>query len=241
MSNYGAQNPYQGYGQQPPGMGGYGQPQYGNPQGMHGGPAGMATGATPPPARRGTSKALPIMVAAGLAVGVCGGLVLVLGTGSSDAATEKKTVAEGDSSGDDKPDSTDKPDGAGNSGETPSIAGTDPKPDETPEVKEPEKPKPAKITIDFEVDPEDAEISVDDDDVKDGAYTVELEPGQTKKVTIKAKASGYRNYSKEYEIAKNDTVKIELKKRSSSSSGSSGSSSSSRRKPKKPKGSLIDL
>ena len=31
-----------------------------------------------------------MIVAAGLAVGVCGGLVLVLGTGKSDAATEKK-------------------------------------------------------------------------------------------------------------------------------------------------------
>ena len=62
----------------PPGMGG--PPMGGPPTG------GPPTGQGMRPMRRGTSKAIPVVVSAGLAVGVFCGLLFGVGTGKSSAA-----------------------------------------------------------------------------------------------------------------------------------------------------------
>src|SRR5512141_1040819 len=77
---------YPQMGQMPPGMGG---PPMGGPPGM---------GAVPPqrPMKRGVSKAVPVVVSAGLAVGVFCGLLFGVGTGKKDAvaAPSKGTNAK---------------------------------------------------------------------------------------------------------------------------------------------------
>lgn len=78
---------YPQMGQMPPGMG----PPMGGPP-MGGPPMGM-----PPPVRRGgVSKAVPVVVSAGLAVGVFCGLLFGIGTGKKDAiaAPSKGTNAK---------------------------------------------------------------------------------------------------------------------------------------------------
>lgn len=206
MSN--GQNPYPGYGQQPPqGFGGYpqapGQPPY---------PGGaVQTGQAaplPPPGResggrRGTSRVLPIMVAAGLAVGVCGGLVVVLGTGESDAATNEPEVTGSKTGG--TPDA-----GVEVAATTPDAAPEPPPPDAAPEP-----PPIKKITVKFDVEPSNATVTVDGEEIEDNAYTVELEPDKSKTVKIVAKASGYKTFKDERTIDGDDTVEIKLDKRSS--------------------------
>lgn len=66
---------YPQMGQMPPGMG----PPMGGP------PMGMPPGMPPRPVRQGVSKAVPIVVSAGLAVGVFCGLLFGVGTGKKDA------------------------------------------------------------------------------------------------------------------------------------------------------------
>lgn len=205
MSNFGGQNPYQ-YGQQPPqGMGGgFGQPQYG---GMPAGPPGMnPTGATPPPARRGGSgKALPIMVAAGLAVGVCGGLLLVVGTPSSDAATDEKVEKE-------------SPDGD-KTAETPDkkVAAdeADAKPEDKSDAldKKPEEPKVEAFTLSFDVDPASAKISVDGEALSSDSFKGELPAGESKKVAIEISASGYETQTVNHTITKTELLTYSLKKK----------------------------
>jgi hypothetical protein len=200
-------NPYPGYGQQPPqGYGGFGQAPGQAPYPGHM-PTGQAAPLPPPGAssgRRGTSRALPIMVAAGLAVGVCGGLVLVLGTGESDAASKKPAV-------------TGKDKDKGTSGDeqvavvTPDAAVPPPPPDAAPE------PRTRKVMIRFEVEPPEAELSVDGKAITDGAYMIELEREETKTVAIEAKASGYKPFKGEHTIAGNAVVPVTLEKRARSS------------------------
>jgi hypothetical protein len=95
-------NPYPpqpGYGQPPqqqPQQPGYGQPPPGfaPPPGV--GPQGQPP--RPQPARRGTSRAVPVVVSAGLAIGVFCGLLFGLGTGdeviASPAATKPVETTE---------------------------------------------------------------------------------------------------------------------------------------------------
>ena len=73
-----------------------GYPQMGQGQGQmgqmgqmgHMGHMGPPMGGMPPPMRRGTSKAVPVVVSAGLAVGVFCGLLFGLGTEQSEASNE---------------------------------------------------------------------------------------------------------------------------------------------------------
>jgi len=64
-----------------------GYPQMQQPQMMQGGPMGPM-GGPPRPMKRGVSKAVPVVVSAGLAVGVFCGLLFGLGTGSETARAE---------------------------------------------------------------------------------------------------------------------------------------------------------
>jgi hypothetical protein len=68
---------YPQMGQMPPGMGG--PPMGGPPM------AGPPMGAGPRPMRRGVSRAVPVVISAGLAVGVFCGLLFGVGTGKKDA------------------------------------------------------------------------------------------------------------------------------------------------------------
>jgi len=82
----------------PPGMGGYGPPM-GGPPGM-GAPMPPGFGASQPmplPTNHGgapRSKALPLVVAAGLAIGVFGGLIIINGTGKATAEEGAQPTAQ---------------------------------------------------------------------------------------------------------------------------------------------------
>jgi hypothetical protein len=204
-------NPYPGYGQQPPqGYGGYGQAPGQPPYPGHM-PTGQAAPLPPGAAssgRRGTSRALPIMVAAGLAVGVCGGLVLVLGTGESDAASKPEVKGEGGKGSD-----------TGTPGEEqvavlpPDAAVPPPPPDAAPE------PRTRKVTIRFDVEPPEAEVTVDSEAITDGTFAIELEREESRTVALEAKASGYKPFKGKHTITGNDVVPIKLEKRASRTSG----------------------
>jgi hypothetical protein len=171
---------------------------------------------------------LPIMVAAGLAVGVCGGLILVLGTGKSDAATNV----------------------AGPSGEE-GAGGMDAgAPDGLTEVAEvpvdaaPAKPAVKKVTLSFEVDPGAAKITVDGEEIEGDTYELELKDGETRKVTIAAEAKGYKSKTMKQTISDDETIEIELQKEKTQTRSSGGSRKGSRRGGSKggpKKGGLIDL
>src|SRR5436190_24020305 len=83
-------------GQMPPGMGPPGMPGgMGGPPGMGGPMGGPQMGGMPPrQVRRGTSKAVPVVVSAGLAVGVFCGLLFGVGTGKEASATPTASNAK---------------------------------------------------------------------------------------------------------------------------------------------------
>src|SRR3954468_14623016 len=60
-------------------------PMGGQPGGGYGAPMGQGPQTMQRPIRRGTSKAVPVVVSAGLAVGVFCGLLFGVGTGKHDA------------------------------------------------------------------------------------------------------------------------------------------------------------
>lgn len=247
MSNPNGQNYYPGYGQQPPqpGYGAYGQPP-GQPQypsaPMPGSGQAPAIGPAPMPSggRRGTSRALPVIVAAGLAVGVCGGLIMVLGTGESKAASQPEATTEDKEAGQE----------GGGSGEATTPTGTEVA-TVTPTNPEPPKPPPndgpspglkvQNATIKFTVEPAEAKamVTVDGKLVDSDTYVTELEPGKTKKVEIMAQATGYKPQTREYTIKGDDTVAFTLEKRAKTSS--STKIRGDRKRDKRDSKGLIDL
>lgn len=214
---------YPQMGQMPP-MGG--PPMGGPPMGGPGRPGGPPM---QPPMRRGTSKAVPVVVSAGLAVGVFCGLLFGVGK-ESEAVASASAKAEV------------KPEPKAGSGAAPA---TTPKPTTPPPAKGSAtvagagsaaagsaaptiaKPKTIKLTLTIKPDgaAEDAKLWIDDKEVE--GMTIELPAGK-KSVKVEVKSRGYRSIDKKIQLAGGDTA-IELEMAKRSSGGGTGE-----RPPKRP-------
>jgi hypothetical protein len=205
--------------------------------------------------RRGTPKAVPIVVSAGLAIGVFCGLYFGLGTGEKAAAAEGTTAGTTGSNAPptaapatDKttsfqsapPDpstakpATDPTAAAPTPGSAAAPPGTDPAGTPTP----PTPPPPAEVSVEltFEATPDDVTITIDDEPVVGGKATIKF-TGDEKTIRVVGKASGYKSYDKKITVAKDATAQtIEVKLHKKSSGGPRPP-----RPDRDPPGGLIDL
>ena len=230
-----------GYPMQQPPMGG--MPPMGPGPGM-GGPGMGGPGMGGPgmggmrPARRGTSKAVPVVVSAGLAVGVFCGLLFGLGTGSDEATaapTEKKARGSGET---ETPDilmagqgssfvPTRKPDpavasAAAGSAAAGSGAGSDAAGSAAGSAAAP-GPKMVKLII--AIKPEAAaaaaKITIDGKDVS-ATSDFEIGDAPKKKFSVLIKAEGFKDYKYEGEVDASQTtmqVELEMQKKPKISTG----------------------
>ena len=181
-------------------------------QGRHPGPMPPALG------RSGLSihgRALPIAVAAGLAMGVFAGLVVVRGTGGSDDGAARTTSAAGAGATHRHPGDagagTVVPAATSDAGARLTQAGladaapAAPPPDAAP-------PPPARARVSFTVDPEGATITADGKPVKGGALDVALGPDGTATVNLTVRAHGYHSLHKSYTVRGDRAIRLELHK-----------------------------
>ena len=176
----------------------------------------------PPPRPPGFSRgrALPVMVACGLAMGVFVGLVVVRGTGEAEGAVTA-TVNPAPS----KPEEAKQP-----AVETPPPAPEPAAPE--PAAPEPPAPEPATALLSFNVTPKDAVVTVDGTVADGGKAEVKLVDGKSR-VRLVARADGYKTYEKSHLVTDDEAISIDLVKKSRRSSGGS-------KGPSGP-GGLIDL
>lgn len=224
----------------------------GYPMQPMGGPPMMGQPPMRPPQqmiRRGTPKAVPVIVSAGLAVGVFCGLLFGLGTGGEEAKAdtqkEKKFVGT-------KIDGTDEA-----STSTGPVGPTPPKSVTAGEkttgvMKEPKGSaagagsagsastaqgsaagsgggsatvavptiKMAKLMITIKPDTvKDAAITVDGTEVKNGVFDVALGDKDKKEVTVVVKAAGFKDLEQKLEVEGETKVEYQLVKAHSSSGG----------------------
>jgi hypothetical protein len=218
-----------------PAMGGPMQPMGGPPMG--GPPMGGMMHRRP--ARQGTSRVVPVVVSAGLAIGVFCGLLFGLGTGEQAVIVQPK-VSNNAKAGDDfTPETLGRPDvkGPPKAGSAAVAAGSNAGPNAgsgagsdaaganagsaEPAI------KPVKLIV--EVTPENvaktAKVFVDDKPLEGTTMDIPLDPGNDKKkVKIVVKAPGYKDVVQETEAeGESVTVKVELiKGRSSLASDTTG-------------------
>lgn len=201
-----------------------------------------------PPARvvkRGTSKAVPVVVSAGLAVGVFCGLLFGLGIDKDEAVaapatTETKKKVDNEVPEPFKPTTNDvkpvkKPTIAPTGGSNAVAAtgsnatGSGAKPTTVP----PPKPS-AKLTV--EITPEaiakTAKITIDGKELEANVLEVDLGDAKEKEVKVVVKASGYKDYEAKVKLLADQPetkFTVELIKRSSS--GNSGNNGGLTRPP----------
>lgn len=195
----------------------------GPPTGGPGGPGGPPMQAQGP-MRRGTSKAVPIVVSAGLAVGVFCGLLFGVGKQSEAVASAPATGsgAKADpttgsaAASTATPTPTPTPPTAGSAAGSATVAAAGSAAPATgsaaPTVV---KPQTIKLTVTIKPDDaaDDAKLEIDGKDV-DGMI-VEL-PADKKSVRVEVKARGYRSVDKKIELAGGDTaIELEMSKRPS--------------------------
>jgi hypothetical protein len=224
---------YPQMGQMPP-MGG---PQMGGPH------MGAPMGAQMRPARQGTSKAVPLVVSAGLAVGVFCGLLFGVGTGkdSATAAPSASNVKKTDADDESKTEPGAAPQGLGatttvqakppapgtgsadGAGAGSAVAAAGGSAGATGSAGQGSAAQPTVedkkvIKVTFKLKPEaaasDATITIDGKDI--GGMTTEL-PHDTKSMKIEIKAKGYRTVEKKMEIVPGDEMTIELEMQKSTS------------------------
>ena len=236
---------YPQMGQMPPGMG---PPMGGPPMG------GPPMGGMPPmrPMRRGTSKAVPVVVSAGLAVGVFCGLLFGVGTGKKDAqaAPSKGTNAKehevedtthlvetptkpltptaelGKGSGAGAAAGSGAGSGSAVAAATGSGAGSG-----SAAV------KLSKLTITVKPDAaaEVAKIQIDGKDIV--GTSIEL-PGEKKDVKVNVTATGFHSFDKKVDLVGDETtVEVELVKRGGGGSpGFGGTDTHAPKVPTRPPG-----
>ena len=207
------------------------------------------------PMRRGMSKAVPIVVSAGLAVGVFCGLLFGVGKKSEAVAAAPASGTNVKPKDEPKPDKGAAPAGLGASTTPPaptkpaapaagsavaaagSAAPTAPTAPTAPAVVEPKKIK-LTVTVKPEGAAKDAKLVIDGAPV-DG-MTIEL-PADKKSVRVEVKSSGYRSVDKKIDIAGGDTaIEFEMAKRPSGG----GTNVRPPKRPDKPPsggGGLIDI
>lgn len=174
----------------------------------------------PPPRPAGFSRgrALPVMVACGLAMGVFVGLVVVRGTGEAEGAVTATVTP---------PPASDKeaPPPARQADAPPPTADPPPAPEPPPPAADPT------ALLTFNVTPKNAVVTVDGALAEDGKAEVKLVEGKAR-VRLVARADGYRSYEKSHLVTDDESIRIDLVKKARRSSGSKG--------PSGP-GGLIDL
>jgi hypothetical protein len=201
---------------------------------------GMPGGAMQMPGRRGAPKIVPVIVSAGLAVGVFCGLLFGLGTGKDDAnaavAPKKGSVMSDDPSA---------PEGLGATAALP----VPPKNGAAVAVAPPPAPatgsgsaaaveptiKTIKLTVNVkpEAAAKDAKITVDGKDIT-GNIT-EL-PSDTKKVKVAVTSNGFQKQEASVDVSGDKTdIDIELLKKSSGGTASPGFGGASHVAPTIPK------
>lgn len=193
-----------------PPMGGPMQPMNGPPMGGPGpmGPGGPRPAMLPrPPVRQGTSKMVPVVVSAGLAIGVFCGLLFGLGTKRATAAEPPKTadtkVAAADPS-------------AGSGAPTPAPTPSTPPPAATPPPAEPAAPAKelTKLVVEIKPDEAAAVAKVYVDGAELSGTTTDIETGAgTKKVKVAVKATGFKDGEQEVDLeGESVTLKFDLPK-----------------------------
>jgi hypothetical protein len=211
---------------------------------------GPMGGAPPrPPVRQGTSRVVPVVVSAGLAVGVFCGLLFGLGTGKRTASAEPQNVTNGAK----RPDDTYTPEqlanvkdpekiapkagsntapavpsagsagsagaGAGSAGSAGAGAGSDAA-----------SPEPAiratKLIVEIKPDSaaQTAKILVDGKEITGTTTDIAVDPGAAKKtVKVLVKSSSYKDIEKEVEVeGESITLKLELTKTGRSAGSKAG-------------------
>jgi hypothetical protein len=193
------------------------------------------------PLRRGTSKAVPIVVSAGLAVGVFCGLLFGVGKKSEAVAAASAKGSAAKPTEEPKPDPTAAPPGHGEAAQAPTTptapaagsataaagsaapatrsaapaAGSAAPPagaGATATVVADKKIKLI-VTIKPEAAAKDAKLIIDGKEVE--GMTVEL-PADKKSVKVEVKATGYRSVDKKIDLAGGDTaIELEMAKRPS--------------------------
>jgi hypothetical protein len=212
----------------------------------------MAGGIPPAGMRQGTSKVVPVVVSAGLAVGVFCGLLFGLGTGDENeakaggtgsgtatartgpqaaaAATNEVTNFK---SGEQKPDARMTESGvvlpAGTGGGTGSGSGSAAVADNgtgtgsgSDAGGEPPESEPGKVVMTFQLTPPEAVVTVDGNPVVNGTYVVDLGDKKKVKVRVVAKAEGFRSMDRKVDVNKDETFQIKLPKARSSGGGGGG-------------------
>jgi len=222
-------------------------------------------------ARQGTSRAVPVVVSAGLAVGVfCG---LLFGVGVPDDATASPSSGNNVKAADPseptptpstsastatKPATTaTKPatpvaagSGSAAPATTPTAAGTgagSAKPaagsgSATPTVA---APAVKKVKLVVEVKPDavaaTAKITIDKTEITGGMTELEIPSDGKKEIKVTVKASGYKTVEQKVEVEGDVTVKVELIKRTGGTGGGLPRPGTGGTKKKPPGGGLIDI
>ncbi|GAB4559199.1 MAG: hypothetical protein Tsb0020_04820 [Haliangiales bacterium] len=172
--------------------------------------------------QRAPSRTLPIVVGAGVALGVFGGLMLIRGPSSAGPDDGQPEILE--PAGEDTAGAGDTPEGdnvGDNVGDDIAAAGSSDAGvemvavtfDAAPEVVE---PTVTPVSLSFDVTPDDAEIEIDGEPLSDdGRFEIELTEGERASVEVVAKATGYKAYSKQVKLSPEDgdkTIEIKLEK-----------------------------
>lgn len=225
---------YPNHGQMPP-MGG--PPGMGGPPNMGGPPQQMMR-----PVRRGTSKAVPVVVSAGLAVGVFCGLLFGVGTGkeagaSAPSASNIKKVDDSEAKVDPgaapkglgatsaKPVETAKTGSAapvavaGTGSAAPAAAGTTTTTAAAKPAVEEKKTIKVKISLKPDAAAQDAKVTIDGKPIE--GLIADL-PADTKSFKLEIKSNGYRTFEKKVDTLPGTaelTVEFELTKRPASGTG----------------------
>jgi len=225
----------------------------------------------PPAVRRGTPKAVPVIVSAGLAVGVFCGLLFGLGTGDEVHAAagsgEKKFVSTKIDGTEDAPQTGSvvtppksvtsgqpTPQGTGSAAQAGSgsasaatvaagsAADAGSAAGSAAPVAEPAA-KTAKLIV--EIKPETiasaAKITVDGSAVTGGEFEVPLGEATKKEVKVVVEAKGYKDVEQKVEVEGDTTLKIEMVKRSSGGGLKRPPPPGGSGKKKKTGGGLIDI
>lgn len=197
----------------------------GYPQMMPGGP--MPMGGMPRPMRRGAPKSVPVIVGAGLAVGVFCGLLFGVGTGDKKDKTDDKAVkvtateAAPEGLGATAPLPPPKPTMPAVAAGSGSATGSAATGSAAPAKVEPTV-KTAKLVIDIKPDEaaKDAKIQVNGNDIT--GNTVEL-PAEQKSVKLAIKTSGYHSIDKTMTLdmhpGDETKIEIEMQKRGAAPAG----------------------
>jgi hypothetical protein len=168
----------------------------------------------------GTSKIVPIVVSAGLAVGVFAGLLFGVGTGEVSAAAPRRIAADGSvipvfEVGTEEFSGTERVAAVIDAGPPP-VIDAGPPVDAAPAI------KLARVTFEIQPPGASAKITIDGKEVEGGAAEFDITAGP-KTVEVIIKAPGFRDYKKKIEITEDETQTVELAKRpAGGSTGNTG-------------------